>query len=172
MPEALGPTSSTPVASRRAVLAFVVGTLAAVAVQPLVFLARLGPALLSSPNSLNDLGFMVGAVAVVAAAVVLLLGIPAFLLLRKFRRESWASVGVTGALLGALPNALFWPTRTTGYSAGNNWHGVYVDTYVNGVPTIYAWLQHGESVLWFSVHGLTGALAFYAVWRRLAGAPR
>lgn len=100
------------------------------------------------------------------------MGIPVFLLLRKFHRDSWASVGAAGALIGALPYAFFWPTQMQGYSAGNNWHGTYVDTYINGSPTIYAWLQHGEDVLWFAIHGAIGALAFYASWRRLARAQR
>jgi hypothetical protein len=144
-----------------------IASLAAVLVQPLVFAARIVPDLMASPGPLYGVGFILVSVVVVAAAVVLTLGIPAFLLLRKFQRESWVSVAVAGVLLGALPAALFWPRHLEGYSAGQTWHGRYVDTYVDGVPTTYAWLSYIESVVYFGVHGLAGALAFYAVWRKL-----
>jgi len=103
--------------------------------------------------------------AVVGAAVVLVLGVPAFLALRRYQREGWSSLAAAGALLGTLPSAFFWPRTLDGYSAGQNWHGKYVETYVNGTPTIYAWLVYGESALFFALHGLVGALVFYGVWR-------
>lgn len=159
--------TATAISSRQLLVRMLVCGAAAVAVQPLVFLALLADALLLSSTPLAGLGFVLSAVAVVAAAAVGLLGIPAFMLLRKFRRDSWGWVCATGALIAALPVALFWPRRMDGFSAGNNWHGTYVDTYVNGVPTVYAWLQHGEQILWFAIHGLIGALVFYAAWRRL-----
>jgi hypothetical protein len=96
---------------------------------------------------------------------VLIIGVPTFIALRKLRRESWSSLSVSGLLLGALPNVFFWPTRLEGYSAGQNWHGKYVETYVNGAPTVYAWYTYAEGVSFFSLHGLVGALAFYGVWR-------
>ncbi|TFV90133.1 hypothetical protein E4K72_21110 [Oxalobacteraceae bacterium OM1] len=141
--------------------------LVAVVVQPFVTLARIAPDYLASAQPLYGIGFLVLAVVAVAAAVVLLLGIPAFLVLRKFRRDGWMSIGTAGLLLGASPAALAWPRRLAGYSAGRNWHGNYVETYVNGAPTRYAWLAYGEDVLWFGLHGLLASLVFYAVWRAL-----
>lgn len=105
------------------------------------------------------------AVAVVSAAAVLALGVPVFLTLRRFRREGWGSLAAAGSLLGALPIAFSWPRTLEGYSACQNWHGKYVETYVTGTPTTYAWLTYGESVLFFALHGLVGALVFYGVWR-------
>jgi hypothetical protein len=64
-------------------------------------------------------------------------------------------------LSGAFP----WPSHMQGYSAGRNWHGKYIDTYVNGVPTDYAWFIYAEGIVFFALHGLMGALAFYGVWR-------
>ncbi|MCD2339963.1 hypothetical protein LRH25_06370 [Ideonella azotifigens] len=142
-----------------------ISAIAAVAVQPLVFLLRVLPDYLSSPQPLYEVGLMVVAVVAVGAAVVLVLGIPAFLALRRFRREGWGSLGAAGALLGALPRASSWPRTLEGYSAGQNWHGNYIETYVNGTPTTYAWLTYAESVLLFALHGLVGALVFYGVWR-------
>ncbi|MFZ6753477.1 hypothetical protein ACO0KY_08925 [Undibacterium sp. Dicai25W] len=142
-----------------------IAALAAVVVQPLVFLARIAPDYLASPQPLYGIGFMLLVVAVVAAAVVLILGIPAFLVLHKLHRESWVSLAMAGLVLGALPTAFSWPSHLEGFSAGQNWHGKYVETYVNGAPTTYAWLTYGEGILFFALHGLVGALVFYAVWR-------
>ena len=142
-----------------------ISAIAAVAVQPLVFLLQVLPDYLSSPQPLYGVGFAFVAVTVVGAAVVLVFGIPTFLALRRFHRDSWSSLTAAGALLGALPGALSWPRTLEGYSAGQSWHGKYVDTYINGVPTTYAWLTYGESVFFFALHGLVGALVFYGVWR-------
>jgi hypothetical protein len=103
---------------------------------------------------------------VVTAAVVLILGIPAFLMLHELHREGWVSLATAGLVLGALPAAFSWPSHLEGFSAGQNWHGKYVETYVNGAPTTYAWFTYGEGVLFFALHGLVGVLVFYAVWRR------
>jgi hypothetical protein len=144
-----------------------IASVAAVAVQPLVFAVRIAPVYFASSQSLNGIGFILVSVIVVAAVVVLTLGIPTFLLLRKFQRVSWASLAVAGFALGALPMAAFsWPRDLEGYSSGATWHGKYVDFYVNGVPTTYAWSSYGESVMYFGLHGLVGALVLYAVWRR------
>ncbi len=144
-----------------------IAALGAVAIQPLVFLARVAPDYLASSQPLYRIGFMLLAVAVSAAAIVLILGIPAFLVLRKVHRASWVSLAVAGLMLGALPAAFPWPGHLEGFSAGQNWHGIYVETYVSGMPTTYAWLTYGEGVLFFALHGAIGALVFYAIWRRL-----
>ena len=94
-----------------------IAALAAVAVQPLVFLARIAPAYLTSPQPLYGIGFMFVAVVVVASAAVLILGIPTFLMLRKLRREGWVSLAL---VLGALPPAFSWPRRLEGLSAARN----------------------------------------------------
>ncbi len=144
-----------------------IASIAAVAVQPIVLALRFAPDYLTSPQPLYGVGFFVLSVVVVAAAVVLVLGIPAFLILHKYQREGWRSLAFAGFVLGALPFVFSWPGRLEGFSSGQNWHGKYVETYVNGVPTTYAWLTYGENILYFGLHGLAGALVFYAVWRKL-----
>src|SRR6185369_144767 len=109
-----------------------IAALAAVAVQPLVLLARIAPDYFASAQPIHGIGFMLLAVVVVAAAVVLLLGIPTFLMLRKLHREGWVSLASAGLVLGALPVAFSWPRHLEGFSSGENWHGKYVETYVNG----------------------------------------
>ena len=139
---------------------------AAVLAQPLVFLLRLAPAYFASPGPMHGIGFLLVAVVAVAAAVVLLLGVPVFLLLRRFHRDTWGWLALTGALLGGALAAFSWPRKLEGYSAGHTWYGRYVETYVDGIPTMYAWLSYGESVLFFALHGLIGAVVFYAMLRR------
>src|SRR5690242_10553304 len=114
-----------------------IASIAAVAVQPLVFAGRIAPDYLASPQPLYGVGFFLLSVLVVAAAVVLVLGIPTFFMLRKFQREGWASLAIAGFVLGALPLVFFWPSHLEGFSSGQNWHGNYVQTYVNGIPTTY-----------------------------------
>jgi hypothetical protein len=145
-----------------------ISAIAAVAVQPLLLLLRILPDYLSSPQSHHGIGFLLFvlfAVVAVSAALVLLLGVPAFLALRKLRRESWRSLAIVGFALGALSAASSWPSRLDGYSASQNWHGQYVETYVNGAPTAYAWFTYAEGVALFALHGVVGALVFYGVWR-------
>jgi hypothetical protein len=84
------------------------------------------------------------------------------------RRESWGSLSVTGFLAGAIPvAALSLPRYLQGYSSGYNWHGRYVEFYVKGVPTVYAWQAYAENIASYGLHGLIGAVVFFAVWRRL-----
>ncbi|AVP96830.1 hypothetical protein C7S18_06270 [Ahniella affigens] len=139
--------------------------LAAVLVQPLIVLLRLLPDFVGSSGSLRGFGSVLLVIIVVAASVVLIFGIPVFLILRRIKRVGWVSLGVSGALLGGMLAAFSWPRTIDGYSAGHTLHGKFVATYVDGVPTTYAWLTYGESVLWFAMHGLIGALVFWAVWR-------
>jgi hypothetical protein len=140
--------------------------IAAVLVQPIVLAIRLLPALIASESPIYGVWIVVVAVLVVSVVFVILLGIPAFLLLRRFGHDGWFSLGTIGFLLGAVPSALvFWPRRLSGYSAGENWHGHFEHTYVNGEPTIYAWYDYLENVAIFGLHGLVGALVFFAIIR-------
>lgn len=140
-------------------------TLGAIAVQPIVLLASLIPVYLTSMESLDGLGFLIAAVLGVSFAVMVCLGLPAFFLLHRYRLDSWLTIAAAGIILGALPLGIFWPRQLPGYSAGNNWHGTYVETYTDGEPTRFAWFQYVERLAVYSPHGLAGALMFYAIWR-------
>ena len=109
------------------------------------------------------------AVTLVAGAVVFLLGVPAFLLLRRWRRDNWWTMALAGALLGSLL-ALWmrWPRTMPGWGSQENWHGQYVHTYIDGEPTRYAWFKLVEAMGAYALLGMATALVFYAVWRWLA----
>ncbi|WP_028101943.1 hypothetical protein [Pseudoduganella violaceinigra] len=144
--------------------------LSAVAVQPLVLALRIAPSYFSSPvpMGIGEISFIYFLVVFVSAPVVLVLGIPTFLLLRRSARLGWLSVGLTGFMLGGFLAALFWPHALSSDSASQNWHGKDVEMYIDGSPTIYAWLSYGENIIYYGLHGLVGAVVFYAVWRKLA----
>jgi hypothetical protein len=98
-------------------------------------------------------------VVIVATLVVLVLGLPSFFLLRKFHRDSWASLAIAGFLAGALPIILCWvffmSTECTPHLAfGAAARGTVCD-----------WATYIPIAAYFGFHGLIAALAFYAVWR-------
>ena len=121
-----------------------------------------------SVGGLEGLVWVGGAVTVVSAAMVLLLGVPAFLLLRRWRRANCRTMALAGALLGsALALYLNWPNMP-GYTLQENGHGQLVFIYLYGEPTRYAWYKVVESMGAYALLGMATALVFYAVWRWLA----
>ena len=138
---------------------------AAVLIQPFVLALRMAPDFIGSSQPIYGLGIFLVAVIAVSAAMIFLFGIPTFLVLRKLRRDGWASLCTAGFVLGVLPVLFSWPTNIEGYSSGQNWHGRYVELYVNGIPTKYAWFTYAENAAFFGLHGLVGALVFYTVLR-------
>lgn len=98
----------------------------------------------------------------ISAAHVLMLGAPAYFLLRwcgLLRR--WSAL-LTGFVLGAVPFSIFsWPLRDASpglYASANG-----VDTMVNGVPTMAGWLQYLGGVSFFGACGLSAAAVFCLV---------
>lgn len=113
----------------------------------------------------------------VAAPHVLLLGVPAFLLLRRLRRLGGRSMALAGLLAGMVPAGLYsWPywKRHPGYTAERDWHGEVVTTVRDGVPTVYGVLMHLETAFIFGLLGMACALVFWFCWlylQRRAGLP-
>ena len=151
------------------------GALGAIAIQPLLFvLWFLLPGMLLSPYSpsVQWIVLLLLYALAVAVAVVFILGVPAFLALRRIDRANWRWVATAGLLIGAASVAVVtWPIghRYSGYTSGGNWFGHDVSFYVDGVPTLYGWLSYFQGVLIFGIHGLVGGLVFYYVWRRQSG---
>jgi len=104
---------------------------------------------------------------VVVAPHVLLLGLPAFLLLRRAGRLNGGSMAAAGFLAGALPLGLYgWPywRRHPGYTATRSWLGDEVTVVADGVPTLHGWLVHLQTVAVLGLLGTISALAFWWVW--------
>lgn len=144
-------------------------TIAAIVVQPIVFAGLIAPDYFASSQPSHEFGLLFLSIVVIAAAVILTLGIPAFLVLRRYQLDTWKSLAITGFVLGSVPMAVIaWPHILGGLTAGYNWHGKFVYFYTNGQPTTYAWLSYGENLIYYGIHGLVGSLVFYAVWFRLS----
>ncbi len=141
---------------------------AAIAPAILITLIFLGAELLAPPNSdpytwARTMSFMVACLSV-SSLHVLLLGIPAFALLRWKNAVRWWSTIATGFFLAAVPIAVVtWPLQfaaSTTHAAVNG-----TPTMVNGLPTVAGWVHYAQGPLLFGACGAVGALAFWLVWR-------
>jgi hypothetical protein len=95
-----------------------------------------------------------------SAAHVIVLGIPAYMILRWRNAVRWWSTIASGFVLGAIPLGVVssWPPGgPPGASA--NFDGV--STLVNGVPTLAGWLQYFQSIAFFGACGAAAATAFW-----------
>lgn len=155
-------------------LAMMKAAVAAVIVQPLVFVVWIFLPLVVEGAHFSFADLLValslsGYVYLVATGLVLFLGIPLFLILRRMGKATLPFVSASGFAAGAISNAIFsWPLRSSwkGSSSGGDWHGKYVKFIIDGHYTIYGWFRYLESILMFGVHGLVAAMVFYWVWRR------
>lgn len=137
---------------------------------PLFGILALLPSMATDGFDSDELGFYVAAVLIVAAATVLLVGLPVFALLRHSGRLSARTVALAGLAMGVLPVAVMgWPYHGLygGYSSAGALFGHAVDLYRNGSPTLYAWLDYLLCMLRLGLQGMLGALVFYWVWRRV-----
>ena len=110
--------------------------------------------------------------AIVAGAHAVVLGVPAFLLLRRFGKATWRMSALAGGLIGLLPFAIYaFPRVRPGWSSGAWMWGEHRRFYVDGVPTLWEWLSYAENILMFAVFGASAALAFWLLWRRFGDQP-
>jgi hypothetical protein len=101
----------------------------------------------------------------VSALFVVVLGLPAYLLLRWRHAVRWWSTLVSGFVLAAVPFAILaWPLRFTGPGSSASVNGV--PTMVDGVPTMAGWEQYLAGVGQMGALGVVGAFAFWLVQRR------
>jgi hypothetical protein len=101
---------------------------------------------------------------VIAAAHVILLGIPAYLLLRWRDAVRWWSTILSGFVLGATPIAILaWPLRYAQPGSSASFDGI--STMVDGVPTMAGWTQYLSGLAFFGALGAGGACAFWLIWR-------
>lgn len=150
--------------------AILLASLAATAIQPLVFAPLFfGPLLVRGANiPLGEFFVMPLFAALFAFPFIVIIGIPSLIILRRFKRLSWLSMGAIGFIAAALPLAIFSGSNNSGYSSSGDWYGTPVDFVVNGQNTLYGWLNDIQGILFCGLHGLIGALVFYFVWQHFA----
>lgn len=102
----------------------------------------------------------------VSLAWVMVLGLPAFFLLRFLRRERITTLLAAGFITGGLPLAIVgWPMDPGSRpSFSTTWHGQFVDMVKDGVPTLYGWLSYLEGIAVTGVLGAISAATFWYVW--------
>ena len=159
------------------IAALVLAIFAATSVQPVVFALRFLPQAIIAGDT--EAVFRIGLesapyILIVSALVIVVVGVPTFLVLRRFGRDTPGRVAASGAVLAALPMALLvWPRYDSdpgaSFSSGGNWYGRYVDFVVDNKPTVYAWLAYAENIVFLGLHGLVAALVFRWVWHRITG---
>ena len=107
------------------------------------------------------------ATALVAAPIIIFLGIPVFHLLRRKGLDNYKSLAMSGAAIAAVISAvLLWPIESAGYSSGGNYYGTYRNMIVDGSPTLWGWIRFVEDIVMFAVHGAIGGIAFRYGWQK------
>ena len=127
--------------------------LAAIAVQPLVLLASVLAVILvdGTPESTIDASgvipffYFAMMTVIVATPFVAIIGVPAALLVRRCTANEGPWLALIGFAAAAIPAAWF----SLGHGGPIDWR----DAWPIGI---------------FGLHGLVGAVAFHAVWRRSA----
>ncbi|CAN7641371.1 hypothetical protein [Acidovorax sp. LjRoot194] len=149
----------------RIVIAFVAAAMAPVIALAFGYLFEQFQMVGTGDSSLwiRTLGFM-SLCALVSAAHVVLLGIPAFWLLRWMDVLKWWSVLLAGFVLGCMPMAVFsWPQRDSDMKSSVTIG--HVQTVISGVPTTAGWQQYVAVVALFGICGACAAAVFWMVFR-------
>ncbi|RNF82647.1 hypothetical protein [Montanilutibacter psychrotolerans] len=131
-----------------------------------------GPASLPSADAWRSLFAFSLIVAVVAAAGVVLLGVPVFAVLWRFRRAHGWRLAAAGYLSGTLPvlvMAVLNAPIGSGTTYTTGWHGMEVTLLERGTPTVWWWLQNIESASFAGALATVAALVFGFAWHRLPG---
>lgn len=154
---------------------FLIAAFPTILMQPVIFcIWYLGPSLILGKTGFSSVVKMFSSdlviyILVVAAILLLIIGLPIFLILIKINKLNVKNIMLTGFLIGALPIIfLSYPLDNSGngFSYGGNWHGTYVEGMNDGVHTKYAWYIYIEKIIGFGVHGLLAALVFFCVWSK------
>lgn len=146
--------------------AFASAILVPALILPIVLLV--GTALDGSPIKLEEwagFGLLFVICSMVAAAYVVILWLPAYLILQKFKRVSGWTLMVTGFVLGGFPVAILsWPMRFSALKSSSYVDGALLVS--EGMPTLMGWLKYLSGVTFFGFCGLVGAASFWWVISR------
>lgn len=135
------------------------------AATPVTFFSLL---ILLSPYQLVDRTYFlyVGIAFAVTLAHAVILGVPAFVLLKRLHTTKWYIAIIGGFIIGFIPTAIFsWPLGklSPGFSAGDSWG----QSVINGVPTNLGWIEYVIGSCVAGLFGAAGAGSFWSVWRYL-----
>jgi hypothetical protein len=148
--------------------AIVLATIAAIAVQPVVAFCWLLPSRLASGNATNlaEILEVAALVATVAAPVVLAVGVPSLMILRRVNRLSGLSLGCVGAIAGSIVLLLVMDL-TVGSFIATIQYGTSRGVTISQDSALMDWLRDALFVIPYGVaHGGTAGLVGSWVWRR------
>lgn len=97
---------------------------------------------------------------VVASFHALVLGVPGYLLLRKWPLRWW-NAALAGFLIGAVPSGLVW--LDPGFETYRQGRAVLIE---NGAYTAAGWRNY---LVWFAIYGAYGVAGGLAFWLVLRG---
>ncbi len=118
----------------------------------------------SNEQQLLILGFVL----FVALSFILFVGLPAFFLLKKLKRNSLfylTTIGAVAPIAFLLLLELSTDTRT-GFSSGENYYGTYRAMVENGLRTKWGVIKYTEELVVYSIHGFFSALVFFKIANR------
>ena len=95
----------------------------------------------------------------ISTTFVLILGVPAYFILKKLNKVSLSRTLGLGFCLAAIPAGIYtWPLDFSGGSSSSS-NGV--DMIIDGIPTMAGWLQYFQGVVFFGIFGVIAAGAFW-----------
>lgn len=103
----------------------------------------------------------------IALLHALILGLPAFTALRRRGYTQWWLAVVGGFIVGLLPTTILVILTSLNQSPGSSSGGSAGMDVVNGVTTPLGWFHAFGGACIAGVFGVSGGLAFWAVWRYL-----
>jgi hypothetical protein len=100
---------------------------------------------------------------------VVLLGLPSFLILRRFKVLRWWSVCLAGFVCGTIPMAIIsWPYSASAGTSYTAWDGSKMVEYlVNDVPTVAGWWSYAYGAAGVGALGAVAALGSWVTYTRL-----
>ena len=114
-------------------------------------------------SALNQVVFFVFWAISVTSVIVLILGVPVYLMLYKYNKASLTSLGAVGFIIPIIIILVldFWLSSSNGsYSSGQNYHGTFREMVVENERTFWGWVSFTEQVITFGLYGLLGAIVF------------
>jgi hypothetical protein len=150
----------------RSVLALLAAALAPAALILVPYVAELLFNPVKEPAAWFRFNIWLSAVIGTSFFYVIVLGVPAFLILRWRNAIRWWSATGVGFVLGCLPVAYsLWPYDTD--STSSHWTTGMVATVIDGVPTLAGWIRYAKMVGLFGMFGAVGGIAFWLVWHSM-----
>ena len=125
------------------------------------------PALIMNPESgyiLKQTLFFSYWAALVAVIIVLVIGIPVYLVLDKKGKASQTNLAIAGFIIPVIILlAINYLTTSNGsgtYSSGQNYYGTYHDMVIDNKRTLWGWVSMTEQFITYGIYGLIGATVF------------